>query len=128
MTSFDPDVYLSRLAQFRDAAQQRRFLSNSNVEPTRALVEALSLKIRDTGWKDPSLAEAVAESEPKEEIPFMVGQGVEITEGPFSDFSGTVAEVLADKGMVRVSGSLVGRPTAVSSSRILLEKWICPGG
>ena len=31
----------------------------------------------------------------------MVGQVVEITEGPFSDFSGTVEEVLADKGKVR---------------------------
>ena len=49
------------------------------------------------------IAEAVAEAEPKEEIPFMVGQVVEITEGPFSDFSGTVEEVLADKGKVKVS-------------------------
>ena len=48
------------------------------------------------------IAEAVTEAEPKEEIPFMVGQVVEITEGPFSDFSGTVEEVLADKGKVRV--------------------------
>ncbi|MGH7702772.1 MAG: transcription termination/antitermination protein NusG, partial [Gemmatimonadales bacterium] len=49
------------------------------------------------------IAEAVQESEPKEEIPFMVGQAVEITEGPFSDFSGTVEEVLPDKGKVKVS-------------------------
>jgi transcriptional antiterminator NusG len=59
------------------------------------------------------IAEAVAEAEPKEEIPFMVGQVVEITEGPFSDFSGTVEEVLGDKGKVKVSVSLFGRPTAV---------------
>jgi len=59
------------------------------------------------------IAEAVAEAEPKEEIPFMVGQVVEITEGPFSDFSGTVEEVLGDKGKVKVSVSLFGRPTGV---------------
>src|SRR5499433_3899705 len=59
------------------------------------------------------IAEAVTEAEPKEEIPFMVGQAVEITEGPFSDFSGTVEEVLGDKGKVKVSVSLFGRPTAV---------------
>ena len=53
------------------------------------------------------------EEEPKEEIPFMVGQAVEITEGPFSDFSGTVEEVYPDKGKVRVSVSLFGRPTSV---------------
>jgi len=59
---FDPEQYLSGLAEIRDAAQQRAYISNSNVTPTRALVEALSLKIRDTGWKDPALAEALAES------------------------------------------------------------------
>jgi len=53
------------------------------------------------------------EKEPKEEIPFLVGQVVEIMEGPFSEFSGTVEEVLPDKGKVRVSVSLFGRPTLV---------------
>ena len=52
------------------------------------------------------IAEAVAEAEPKEEIPFLIGQVVEITEGPFSDFSGTVEEVLADKG----KGPGIGEP------------------
>ena len=68
------------------------------------------------------IAEAVAESEPKEEIPFMVGQVVEITEGPFSDFSGTVEEVLADKGKVKVSVSLFGRPTAVELDYLQLGR------
>jgi transcription termination/antitermination protein NusG len=49
----------------------------------------------------------------KEEIPFLVGQAVAITTGPFTDFNGTVEEVLADKGKVRVSVSLFGRPTTV---------------
>ena len=40
-------------------------------------------------------AEAESESGPKEVIPFLVGQAVEIIEGPFSDFNGTVEEVLA---------------------------------
>src|SRR4051812_25650980 len=67
------------------------------------------------------IVEAVAESEPKEEIPFMVGQVVEITEGPFSDFSGTVEEVLSDKGKVKVSVSLFGRPTAVELDYLQLR-------
>src|SRR3982751_7090205 len=53
------------------------------------------------------------ESEPeevKEEIPFLVGQAVAITEGPFTDFNGTVEAVMADKGKVRVSVSLLGPP------------------
>ncbi len=67
------------------------------------------------------IAEAVAEAEPKEEIPFLVGQVVEITEGPFSDFSGTVEEVLSDKGKVRVSVSLFGRPTSVELDYLQLK-------
>src|SRR4026208_161232 len=67
------------------------------------------------------IAEAVAEAEPKEEIPFLIGQVVEITEGPFSDFSGTVEEVLSDKGKVRVSVSLFGRPTAVELDYLQLR-------
>ena len=50
------------------------------------------------------MAEPEAESAPKEEIPFLVGQAVEITEGPFSDFSGVVEDVLADKGKVQGVG------------------------
>src|SRR5439155_1247 len=39
------------------------------------------------------IEEAAKEEEPQETIPFLIGQVVEITEGPFSDFSGTVEEV-----------------------------------
>jgi transcriptional antiterminator NusG len=54
-----------------------------------------------------------AASAPVEEIPFLIGQAVQITEGPFTDFNGTVEEVMPDKGKVRVSVSLFGRPTSV---------------
>lgn len=67
------------------------------------------------------VVEEVSESEPREEIPFMIGQVVEITEGPFSDFSGTVEEVLADKGKVKVSVSLFGRPTTVEMDYMQLR-------
>jgi transcriptional antiterminator NusG len=67
------------------------------------------------------VVEEVAEAQPKEEIPFLVGQVVEITEGPFSDFSGTVEEVLTDKGKVKVSVSLFGRPTSVELDYLQLR-------
>jgi transcriptional antiterminator NusG len=57
--------------------------------------------------------EVTEEKESREEIPFHVGQVVEITQGPFTDFSGTVQEVYADKGKVKVEVSLFGRPTSV---------------
>jgi transcription termination/antitermination protein NusG len=52
-------------------------------------------------------------SEPREEIPFRANQVVEVTDGPFKDFTGTVQEVYHDKGKVKVEVSLFGRPTPV---------------
>ncbi len=59
------------------------------------------------------LTPAEEEEEPKEQIPFRTGQVVEVTDGPFTDFSGTVQEVYHDKGKVKVEVSLFGRPTSV---------------
>ncbi len=67
------------------------------------------------------VADDSAAEEPKEEIPFLVGQAVAITEGPFTDFNGTVEEVIADKGKVRVSVSLFGRPTSVELDYLQLK-------
>ena len=68
------------------------------------------------------IAEA-EEAAPKEEIPFLIGQAVAITEGPFTDFNGTVEEVMADKGKVRVSVSLFGRPTSVELDYLQLKSY-----
>ena len=79
------------------------------------------------------IADEAEAAPPKEEIPFLVGQAVAITDGPFSDFNGMVEEVMPDKGKVRVSvspvraadvrgaglpavaGALGGAPTAARS-------------
>jgi transcriptional antiterminator NusG len=60
-------------------------------------------------------------AEPKEEIPFLVGQAVAIMDGPFTDFNGTIEDVMADKGKVRVSVSLFGRPTSVELDYLQLK-------
>jgi transcription termination/antitermination protein NusG len=57
--------------------------------------------------------EVAGDDESKEEVPFQTGQVVEVTAGPFTDFSGTVQEVYADKGKAKVEVSLFGRPTSV---------------
>jgi transcriptional antiterminator NusG len=67
------------------------------------------------------IEEKVEDEEPQEEIPFLVGQVVEVMEGPFSDFSGTVEEVIPEKGKVRVSVSLFGRPTTVELDYLQLK-------
>jgi len=66
-------------------------------------------------------ADPADEAQAREEIPFLIGQPVAITEGPFADFNGTVEEVLPDKGKVRVSVSLFGRPTSVELDYLQLR-------
>ena len=66
-------------------------------------------------------ADPADETPVKEEIPFLIGQAVSITEGPFADFNGTVEEILTDKGKVRVSVSLFGRPTSVELDYLQLR-------
>jgi transcription termination/antitermination protein NusG len=57
--------------------------------------------------------ETGAEEADVQDVPFHVGQVVEITQGPFTEFSGTVQDVFPDKGKVKVEVSLFGRPTSV---------------
>lgn len=57
--------------------------------------------------------EAAVPAEPVELIPFSIGQVVEVIDGPFNDFSGTVQEIYQDKGKVKVEVSLFGRPTSI---------------
>ena len=59
------------------------------------------------------IEEPGTQDEQQEDIPFHVGQVVEVMQGPFTDFSGTVQEVYHDKGKVKVEVSLFGRPTSV---------------
>jgi len=87
---------------------------------TESLTERPNQKVLFVGTKRQA-QEAIKEEEPAEQIPFLVGQVVEITEGPFSDFSGTVQEVLPDKGKVRVSVALFGRPTSVELDYLQLK-------
>ena len=64
--------------------------------------------------------EASAER-PRPKLSFEKGETVRITEGPFADFNGTVEEILPDKGKVRVSVSLFGRPTSVELDYLQLK-------
>ena len=57
--------------------------------------------------------EVEEETGARDEIPFRAGQVVEVIQGPFTDFSGTVQEVYPEKGKVKVEVSLFGRPTSV---------------
>ncbi len=59
---------------------------------------------------------------PKPKIKFEVGDKVQVTDGPFTNFTGLVDEVRPDRGRVRVMISVFGRPTPVELEFTQLEK------
>jgi transcriptional antiterminator NusG len=59
---------------------------------------------------------------PKPKIKFEQGDKVQVTDGPFANFTGVVDEVRPDRGRVRVMISVFGRSTPVELEFTQLEK------
>lgn len=59
---------------------------------------------------------------PKPKVQFAEGDSVRVIDGPFSNFNGTIEEVQADKGKVRVQISIFGRATPVTLDFMQVEK------
>ena len=64
-------------------------------------IEAITHQIEETA------------THPHESISFTAGEYVKVIDGPFKSFSGVVEEVNQEKGRVKVSVSIFGRPTPV---------------
>jgi tetratricopeptide (TPR) repeat protein len=58
----NPEEHLASLAQIRDAALQRAFISNTQGSSTQGLIESISTKIRELLPRDPDLAQILAET------------------------------------------------------------------
>ncbi len=61
-------------------------------------------------------------SKPKPKVMFDEGESVRVMNGPFSNFTGTVEEVKAEKGRVVVSVSIFGRATPIELDFSQVEK------
>ena len=57
-----------------------------------------------------------------EEIPYKIGEYVEVIDGPFTDFNGRVEEVYPEKGKVKVVVALFGRPTPLELNYLQLKR------
>lgn len=60
--------------------------------------------------------------EEENEIPFVVGETVKVTEGPFSTFSGTIEAVDNERKKLTVSVKIFGRKTPMELSFMQVEK------
>jgi transcriptional antiterminator NusG len=58
----------------------------------------------------------------KPKIIFQIGQNVKVVDGPFTDFVGTVSEVLPERNKVTVLVSFFGRETPVQLDFLQVEK------
>lgn len=69
-----------------------------------------------------SILKQMRAEEPRVKVGFQVGQSVRVVDGPFSDFVGTVEEINAEKGKVKVAVSIFGRETPVELDFLQVER------
>ena len=60
--------------------------------------------------------------EPKYKFEVVVGDNVKITDGPFKDFDGRVAEVDEERGRIKVLVTMFGRETPVELDYLQIKK------
>jgi transcriptional antiterminator NusG len=69
-----------------------------------------------------SIMKQMRAEEPVIKVGFQPGQSVRVTDGPFADFVGTVEEINAEKGKVKVAVSIFGRETPVELDFLQVER------
>lgn len=62
------------------------------------------------------------EEQPRPKITFERGEKVKVIEGPFFNFTGTVAEINSERGRLKVMVDILGRQTAVELDFLQVEK------
>lgn len=93
------------------------------IKTTPGVTGFIGPKARPQALKDKEVQNILRQTEEKREKPtpkviFEKGEGIKITEGPFTNFNGIVEEVNPNKGKIKVTVSIFGRATPVE-----LEYW-----
>ena len=93
------------------------------VKNTAGVTDFVSAGSKPTPLLDEEVANILKQTEERKEKPipkvvFEEGEGVKIIDGPFTNFNGAIDEVNPEKGKVKVSVMIFGRPTPVE-----LEYW-----
>jgi len=60
--------------------------------------------------------------DPKYTVNYAIGEGVSITDGPFKGFEGSISEIDAAKGKLKVMVSMFGRDTSVELDALQVKK------
>ena len=69
-----------------------------------------------------SLMARMDDNEPEFKIDISIGETVKITDGPFKDYDGKVAEIDNEKGRIKVMVPVFGRDTAVELDSLQIKK------
>ena len=69
-----------------------------------------------------SILRQMRSEEPRVKVGFTLSQSVRITDGPFTDFVGTVDEISPEKGKVKILVSFFGRETPVELDFLQVER------
>lgn len=97
----------------KNTAKVTGFVGGSALKPTPISEKEVAALMQQ-------IQEGVEKPRPK--VLFEVGEAVRVTEGPFTDFHGTVEEVNYDKSKLRVSVLIFGRSTPVELEFGQVEK------
>lgn len=83
----------------------------SGLKPTPLLPDEVDRILKHMGIEEPKIV-----------IDFEIKQSVRVMAGPFANFVGTIEEIIADKGKLKVSVDMFGRETNVELSYTQVEK------